>query len=260
MSKVVLTIKGDGGEFTYGFITDPDEIEFVKARCEYDDVALEMEGDDDIQVAYFDHDQVVHVYGPSIDNAVCRVEVTDDDNRHDVEDEVVAEAGLDDVGLASFSYSNPVAYEHPDAEEGCLEFGGYRTEKRVEAPFVLPISSSADFDPACVFVGVTLLDEILCSEEIVATVLYATADEQKALLQEYRGDDYDADEPFQDALMELFGEMNLDPDSVSAKAKSLLEKMECEMLEVEGKGETEETFVVVKDYDSRDDLFAGEIA
>jgi hypothetical protein len=250
-----LTITATGGEFSYGMIEDEDKINLIRKKIEDGEISLENEGED-VSVNFYDCDtQIIQNYGPVSEGSYIDLSVYEDEECESEIEEIVNNEAIDSISLNVFSKSNP--YFTPDMKEefndDALQFGGYYYEKRVALPAIIHIEDGEVFDITNVYVGTTNMDETLSNDEVVDSVLYIRPEIAQQIMDIY--DDELEDEPLSDYLSEIYDGIR---DGEYLEAEELLRECECEILDIEGKGEREEMFVVVKTLDD-ETLFDGEV-
>jgi hypothetical protein len=247
-----LEIINTGGEYAYGFVTDESQKALIKEKIDNSEIALDNDGDG-VEASFFMYENVLHVYGPNGSDANLSLTVYEDEDCDNEIEEVFSQESIDSLGVNIFTSSNP----YPDnfknnIESDALIFGGYYVEKRIHYPAVIKIEEGEQFEITNVYIGLMNLDETLCEDQIVNKVLYIRPDVAQEIMNNYNNGD-NSDDPLSDYI----GEMYSDFDDMDQVIQDLLKKSECTILDIQGKGEREDQFVVVKTMDG-EVLFEGE--
>jgi len=233
-----------GGEFAYGIVENEKSLAILNEAIENNNLALNIYSNDGELMFYECDDQLLQCYGPDVNGSTISITVYEDEDLEDEIEEVVSSKSTDSIGVNLFTYENPW-YSNEDKEKfssDALQYGGFYGEKRIHFPAVVHIDEGGKFDITNVYVGTVNMDETLSGNEIVSIVLYITKEKEKEILDIYF-DDEENNEPLSDYLSEIYYDIQKGnyPD-----IKALLRECECEVLDIEGKGESEEVYVVVK--------------
>ena len=257
MSKYAkVEIINTGGEYTYGVITDENEIELMKQRIEEgEEIYLNNSFEEDIEINHFEYDQVVHSYGPDVNESKVNVTIYEDEDCENEIEEVRYMDEIDDTEITTFIEDNPYLNEE-DFPEGSLVFGGFYIEKRVHFPFVIELEDNEDFEESNVFIGTVLMDETLSEDEIASSAYYIRKEQQENLLKSYLGDSYSEEDSLEEYISEIIDFIR-EEESGYEDFKEILESCSLEIGDIEGKGESEYEYVIVKELEG-DVLFESE--
>ena len=238
-----IDIMGNGGEFGYGIIENEEKLAYLRKKMNDDNLDIENYGDD-IEVNFNDcDDQLIQCYGPEINYSNIEITVYEDEECEE-EIEEVASMMMEESGINTFIYDNPwySSDQKENFSDDALQFGGYYIEKRVHFPAIVHIPEDSKFDINCVYVGTTNMDETISSNEIVTIVLYIP-EETKQKIAELYGVEDDI-ENLDSYLTEIYREIK---DGEHEEIEKILINCICEVGEIEGQGNAEEKYVVVKD-------------
>jgi len=254
-----LEIINAGGEYSYGFVTDEDEKDFLKNQIDSGEICLDNYSDD-MNVNFYEYDDLLHVYGPNGPESKVSLTVYSDEYCENEIEEKVYNEDADSTSMKFFTSSNPYPGDYKnDTDSDALIFGGYYVEKRIHYPAVIKIDEDEVFEMENVYVGTINMDETLSSDEIVDQVLYIRPEIAEKVLEMYLGNEFDREnDTLDDHIGEIFSELYDDYNNtdIDTNIKELLEDSKCEVLNIEGKGEREEQHVVVKTLDD-DVLYDG---
>jgi hypothetical protein len=242
-----IDIMSTGGEFAYGIIDSEEKLAVLKEKIEDNSISLNMSDSNGNEVMFYEcDDQLFQCYGPDVNYSTVAISVYSDEDCEDELEEVVSSKETDKIGFNIFTYDNPW-YKNEQLEEfssDALQYGGYYTEKRIHFPAVINIEDGEKFNPNFVYVGTTNMDETLSNDEIVSIVLYITDEKAKEILDIYLEEN--DDENLSDYLSDIYNDIkNGQYEDIS----QILRECEAIVLDIEGKGESEEHYAIVKDLD-----------
>ena len=247
MSKfVVVNVLNGGGEYTSGIVSNKDEIDIVKDAflnkndCSRSIYFVDKDGNEN-SLEHFNYNDKVSSYGPSIIDSQVSAYTSDIDFEPLSDDtDILSLTDIEDTDIFTFSTSNPFysSEDFRDISEESLIWSNYQIEKRIHYPILVELHEDENFDFSNLFIGSVNLDETLSNDEIVDTALYIRKDEQKSLAKQILKDDFDETDPdfFSDIILEY------------SEYPSLFSRFECEIGDIEGKGEFE------NDYNRIDDI------
>lgn len=250
-----LTIMSAGGEYGYGVIEDEYKINLLRKMIDEGELGLDNE-DADTRVDFYECDtQLLHNYGPGQSDAVVSINVYEDEECTQELEEIVNAEDIAFVDLNLFTLENPYLTEEMKEEfsEDALVFGGYYIEKRIHLPAVIHIDSDETFEINNVYVGTVNMDETLSADEIVSRVLYIRPKVSQQIMDIYLNGE-NSNDPLSDYIQDIYSEIT---DGEHSEIAELLQKCECEILDIEGKGEREESFAIVRTLDD-EILFEGD--
>ena len=249
--KYKINIKNGGGEYTFGAVTNEDDIAAIHTAIENDEVYCSIETDDDLGLDHFDlDDMLLQTYGPDVQAAnilVASFPSDTDDSDVDYDDgEVIIDDNIDETDVPVFTASNPWYKPEQLAEfpEDTLLWGNEKIEKRITFPTILTLPDDEEFVSTNLFVGTVNTDETVQYAEIVSSILYINEETQKNLAREYYKDDEDVTE---DDLLDLFQDF-LSEEFEAQPA--LFEEFVLEVGDVEGKGESENDYNIISTKDN----------
>lgn len=250
---IKIVIENNGGEYCYGVVTNEAEIDCINNIIDEGNiVSLNNygvdENGDDISVDFFNYEQVLHVYGPALDEA--SISIT---SYEDIECTKEIEKILENKTLTytltggTFTTRNPYFDEdqREEYDEDNLIFGGYTNEKNITYPVILELDENEEFNRKNIFIGAINLDETLCGDEIVERIMYLNSNTQEQILKLYLEDKYTVYASLSDYLDEIFAEL----DSNKEIAK-ILEKNTLKVGDIEGQGDIKSTYVVIKNMEN----------
>ena len=235
MKKYILDIQSFGAEITVGLIEDENEKEFILEQIENDEVYPDMYSDN-IDISHSNYDQIIGCYGPDISQGCERLTLSEY-----IEDKIVNTIDLD-LNLNVFTYSNPDYYNVNN--KNSLMFAIAITEKRIHYPVIIELEDHETFDIDNVFIGTLNTDETIESFEIIYNVYYLRNKDKNKILKEYLEDNF-IENDFE-LLIEALAELD----------KTILKPFLCDNLDIEGKGESEETFIRIIDLNEDIELFS----
>ncbi|RLC45450.1 MAG: hypothetical protein DRH57_07960 [Candidatus Cloacimonadota bacterium] len=244
MSKFIrITVFNAGGEYTFGVIEDEAERQAMLDAIENDEVRSSIyyedsEGDE-VSLECFEFVDVLQVYGPEMEGAKLIVSVCEDDSFTE-EVETIVDTQISETKCIEFTSSNPYLTSEKKEEfnDESLLWGTYKIEKRIYFPAELTLSDDENFEITNVFVGSMNMDETICNAEIADTIYYIRADEQLKLVKDHYGEDYADGDTLGDIIVEIQDE-NI----------GLLEPFLLDIGDIEGKGEYENDYNVVSNFD-----------
>ena len=247
MSKYYkVSVKNTGGEYTYGFITKKEEIELVMERINNgEELELEMSNENEEVVQFFEKDQLLHVYGPDINNSKISVALFEDEDCTEEIEEIMDEEDLIEEGIKVFTTSNPYITKDilEQYDSDTLQMGAFVIEKNIEVPVVFELSDEEEFDIDNIFVGTVNLDETLCGDEIVEKIYYIRPNHQQEILKEYLKEGYE-EEQLEDYIGEIYQDFK---ESKNEKIKDILDKYcDGEVLAIEGQGFSKGEYIVIR--------------
>lgn len=251
--KISLTAMG--GEYCYGFISNDDEINKINEAIENDEEINLSNDYDDIEVNFYDYDQIVHIYGPAITDYL-KINISTYEN----DEEIDFLTDCDNNSINYISLGNPMFdKENYELEENNLLFGGFYLEKNIELSVELELDDNETFELNNVFVGSINLDETLCNDEVISKVFYLNDKVQDEILELYntnvdRINEYGKISCVKDAISDLLYYLK-DYDSEehqnALKLQSILDKNELYILDdIEGQGIHKFEYVVVRNLDN----------
>jgi hypothetical protein len=250
MSKYFrVTVKGTGGEYTFGVIEDEVEKQAMLDAIKKDEVGSSVyysdSDGDELSLESFEFASLVHVYGPEINGAEIIVqECEDEDFCDDIGDELIHES-IDELECGVFTSSNPVVSD--EFKEGyavdSLLWATEKVEKRIHFPVELILDDGDDFDISNVFVGAMNLDETINGAEIANVICYIPKDEQVKLLKAHLDGDVSGD-----VLSDYIN------DIIYEKPEALSEFV-LEVGDIEGKGDWENDYNIVTTLDGAEVLY-----
>lgn len=244
----LLDIMNTGGEFTYGFITNAKEKKLVKEKIKDDTLELENYAEDgSFEVNFFEYDQILHLFGPAIDDAKFSLTSYKDENLENEIKEHYYLVNNKKAKINTFSLSNPSLYDYEQKNgslpKGSLIFGGFYVEKRIHFPIVIKLEDGEKYNSKFVYVGSVNLDETVSNDEIVSKAFYIRDSDAKTILDLYYGDKVDGN-LFEDCISDIL--YYLDECQNHEEIQTIFDRCECEIKDIEGKGEREESYVIVK--------------
>jgi len=263
MRYYLLEVQNTGGGFTYGFITEKDQIKLVKEKIKSKELSIYNCSDDGfVNVNFFEFDQILHVYGPAIDGSSVTLNEYKNDTFNDViqeyfyydplcydSEEELIKNGLNLKDINTFSFSNPDLYKYEEKngklKKGTLIFGGFYTEKHVNFPIVIQLEDNEELNLKNVYIGTVNLDETVNSDEILRNAFYIREKDAQEILDLYYGNEVEGC-IFSECISDIL--YFLDECANKEKIQPIFYKSECKILDIQGKGESEEIYVVVKDY------------
>jgi len=246
MSKFYkIELLNTGAEYTFGAVTEKIEINVLRESIDNADVSSSIpynDGDDYLEC--FNIDLMYQVYGPEVSGA--NVTVTEYSNE-DYSDEVNVLVDGEDIyemdEITTFSSSNP--YASPEYKEkysdDTLLWGTQKIEKRIHFPAVIELEDDEVFEISNIFVGSLNTDETISCSEIVDGIYYIRPEAQVKLVQEYLDDDYTKEDTLQDFIHEVVSE--------NKNGVEVLKDYAMENLDIEGKGEYENDYSIIKTLD-----------
>jgi hypothetical protein len=240
-----IDIMSTGGEFAYGIVESEEKLAILKEKMENGSIALNMCDEDGNELMFYEcDDQLFQCYGPDINYSTVSISIYSDEDCEDELEEIVSSKQTYKVGFNIFTYDNPW-YSQEKLEEfssEALQYGGYYTEKRIHFPAVINIEDGEKFNPNFVYVGTIDMDETLSDHEIVSIVLYISDERAKEILDIYLEENNDED--LSDYIADIYNDIrNGQYEDIS----QILRECESIVLDIEGKGESEEHYSVVKD-------------
>jgi hypothetical protein len=240
-----IDIMSTGGEFAYGIVESEEKLAILKEKMENGSISLNMCDEDGNELMFYEcDDQLLQCYGPDINYSTVSISIYSDEDCEDELEEIVSSKQTYKVGFNIFSYDNPW-YSQEKLEEfssEALQYGGYYTEKRIHFPAVINIEDGEKFNPNFVYVGTIDMDETLSDHEIVSIVLYISDERAKEILDIYLEENNDED--LSDYIADIYNDIrNGQYEDIS----QILRECESIVLDIEGKGESEEHYSVVKD-------------
>jgi hypothetical protein len=261
MKNYKVTIKNTGGEYAVGLVLDEDKKQLLLDSVDDESIGFEV-GNDDLAVGVYDCDkQIVACYGPCYGDATVFVETYLDEEFENIDDmDYIEEMPISESSLKVFTIECPYVEEFVEKNNDDLEdeeyliYGGYRTEKRIHFPIHVSISDEDIFDLNNVFVGVFDFSEILVGEDIVSSAYYIPKEKQERILELFLKEEKEGNEDLQDYLSEIritcFNENNgEDLQDEMLEIKKVLIECECNIGNIEGKGETEDIYIFLKNSD-----------
>jgi len=248
-----VDIVGTGGEYAYGIVHDEDQLTLLRERLENNEIALEMYGDE-VDLMFFDFNhQLFHCYGPNIEESYTTISIYEDEGCEEEIEEIVSSENTDSVGLhiffqAIFQNLSKQLKDKFSAES--LQFGGYYTEKRIHFPIVVAIDEDHEFDVNNLYVGTIWVGILNTEVDIPRMAYYIPRESAQQILKIYLENDEDVSNPEDEELSEYFEDLLIDiKNGGLGSIQEILDNCRCEILDIEGKGESEEHFAIVKDMD-----------
>jgi hypothetical protein len=240
-----IDIMSTGGEFAYGIVESEEKLAILKEKMENGSISLNMCDEDGNELMFYEcDDQLLQCYGPDINYSTVSISIYSDEDCEDELEEIVSSKQTDKVGFNIFTYDTPWYSQEKleDFSSEALQYGGYYTEKRIHFPAVINIEDGEKFNPNFVYIGTTNMDDTLSDHEIVSIVLYIPDERAKEILDIYLEENNDED--LSDYIADIYNDIrNGQYEDIS----QILRECESIVLDIEGKGESEEHYSVVKD-------------
>lgn len=244
----VLNIKGTGSECTYGIVTNDEDKSKLQALAKTEELELENYFDEG-EILHHEYTQILRVYGPSTEEAIISLTAYEDEEALELKEEIFCDEDIDSLPLHIFQYSNPDpmsdAFNHEKYKDS-LQFGGYKTEKRINYPAFISIGKDEEFELDNVFIGYMSLEDTLTEDTLVHTVLYIRPEVSQRIFVLHTDND-DLTDWSQEDVAEILSEVYENLDDMHPELKNILNECECEVGDIEGKGEIEESFVQLCD-------------
>ena len=186
MSKYIkIEIINTGGEFTYGFITNKNEIELMKNKINLKEDIYPSNDFNNKSINYFEYTQLISSFGPALDNAKLNIIVYKDENCNNIVEELIDLKNIDDYNINFFMEKNPFVSKKTLKEynKETLQFGSYIIEKNIYFPMVIKLDDDEQLDLSNLFVGYIDMDEILSDDQIISSGYYIRKKEQKKIIK-----------------------------------------------------------------------------
>jgi len=247
MSKFYkLSIINTGGEYCAGVVTDDDQKELLYQKIDEEDVNFNNDSDDDsTSVHSFEIDNLIHVYGPNINEAKITLDSYKDDECEEHISEIVDfDKDIEEYPLTIFLMENPYLSDDLKKElsssEDDLFFAGLTVEKSLDVPFVVELQDDEEFKFENVYIGTILMDEAFqgLEDNVVSVGLYLTPENKKKILKKYNDPDQSL-EYFEELLSEVYY-------SKDKKMLELLQEYEMSILDIEGQGFSKGETIIVQ--------------
>jgi len=253
MSFYKLEVMNSGAEYTYGMLTEKDNIFGMKKAIEEGEeitswFETENEAGEEIMLDAPNNTQLLHVYGPCVlaGERVKLQEIEYDKDSYEVGEDMGEEIELDTEDINYFTTTNPYANKEflNKFEEDALQWGTQKIEKRIHYPVILELKEGEEFEIKNLFFGSVNMDETMSGDEILEVILYINPENQLKIAQKIEKlEDLDISEEvdfeyFTDVLYEHYEDH-----------KEIFQDFVCEVGDIEGKGEWENnrSIVLTKD-------------
>jgi len=243
MKKTIrLEIIKEGGQYSGGVVTDPDEKEnIINSIKNGSELYGSMDFDDGSIFESSDCTDILGVYGPMLPGSkICLSEVTynDKDDRSKSYKEYLS-TNIDETEINQFQSSSPYFYEaKTDFSSDDLVVFAYKREKRIHYSVLFEVDEKDGLDLSNVYIGALSTDDTINGDEIVEDVLYIPKDKAIEYCKEHLDESDGEDFKLIDYLQEIYDEN-----------EELREKIRDNHLiendDIEGKGEWENDYVKV---------------
>jgi hypothetical protein len=242
-----VEIINSGAEYLFGVVSAEAEINALKdcinngeLRSEFDYVDAD---ENECNMAVHNIDLLFHAYGPEKDGATISVTEYSDEYCEDEIKTIIETQDANESGVVFFTNSHPdydEEYFVDKYSDDSLLWGNQKIEKRIHFPAVAELDEDEDFELTNVFVGSLNTDETIGDSEIVDSVYYIRPNDQINLLKEHNENNHVNPEDY-GKLGDCIDEIILEKGE-----NSILNKFKMDILDVEGKGEWENDYSVVR--------------
>jgi hypothetical protein len=251
--RVKLTVINTGGEFSMGIVTDEAKRNLLLNAAENEELSISNWSEDgDVMVEFFEHQEIVGVYGPdSKDGKFLIEEVNEEDEPlNEIYSTYYSDKDYEEIIFQTFTLKNPyidVEDIQSKCEDEFLIFGGYSVEKNIQNSYIIEVD---DFNPKFVSFGTINLDETFGDWEIISEAFYIDDTMLQKMLDLYN--DNSNIEEGRELIGEMYGSFYY--ESESEEGQKLFKSCSLECVFQEG-GESKEIQAVLLDMDG-EEIFA----
>lgn len=246
MKFLQIKIYNAGGEYTCGIIHEEEKVNAMLEAIDNEEVSGSMAYGENNSLEHFEYDEIVHQYGPSIVGAKILID-SHIDEEFDKECEEIFNEAIDSTKVNIFmeeepNVSNEIKEKYPT---NSLIWSHESVEKRMVFPINLILENSEELDLSNLFIGYINMDETINYAEITSSAYYVNKENQILIAKEFYENEYEYDNnELVDFINELFFEENKEH-----KARVLLDTFKLEVGDIYGKGENENDYNKITNFD-----------
>lgn len=240
---IKIAIKGTGGEYTFGKVSEQKETDIIQKKIDEGEeigstIYYQDENGEDKQFNHYDYDDILHQFGPEINDSEIIVTEFDSEKLDNEIDEII-NVSLGDSGVTTCLQCEP-GIEF-DKKSNVLYWGNEKIEKRIYFPATLILEDNTDFHIENIFLPFMSMQEAINNSDILTKILYIPKNEQIEIAQAYflQLEKGVTSEDMKN-LSSIVGEAYFESKDID------FSKYELNLQDVEGKGEIENDFSVIR--------------
>ena len=223
--KYKMYLGGYGGEYAFGKVYEEETMDNIRQQAEDGEIkAWNWDEDSDYELNFYEHDDYIHISNVAFDG--MWVEIFEQDENGNDGKQVFEDYGDFRTANEDNPYIDPKELEE-NKEDGVIGYyGGASLEKGCFSQVYIDVE---DFDPNNLLFLTINMDETLCGDEIVSTVLYISPDQLAEEYDKFYGEENYFELTEEDDPIDYFNDFTYDVEQKGQNFMEILEKYILEM-------------------------------